>query len=141
MKLSIFTILLTVLVRFASAQSSTITVVIEGIKNIDGNILIRLYSNKSDFGIYDIVFLGVATTPLINKITYNFKDIPEGTYAIATWHDDNDNKKIVKNFLGIPIEKYGFSLNQYSKFGLPNFDDVSFEIGKGENIKLSIQLK
>lgn len=141
MKLLIFTILLTVLVRFASAQTSTITVVIEGIKNIDGKIQIGLYSNKSDFGNYDKVFLGVAATPSINKITYTFKDIPDGTYAIATWHDDNENKKIDKNFLGIPIEKYGFSLNKYGKFGPPNFDDVSFEIGKGENIKISIQLK
>lgn len=141
MKLSIFIILLTVLARFASAQTSTITVVIDGIKDIQGKIQIGLYSKKMDFGNYDKVFVGVAATPLINNITYTFKEIPIGTYAIATWHDTNANKKIDKNLFGIPSEKYGFSLNEYGKFGPPDFDDVSFKVGKGEAINLTIYLK
>jgi uncharacterized protein (DUF2141 family) len=140
MKPLIFSILLFALNYLALAQTSTITVTIEGINNTNGKIQIGLYSKKSDFGNYDKVFIGVAASPLIDKITYTFKDIPEGTYAIATWHDANANKKIDKNFFGIPSEKYGFSLNKYGKFGPPDFDDVSFKIGKVENIQLTIQL-
>jgi uncharacterized protein (DUF2141 family) len=139
MKQLIFTILFGYSSHFALAQ--TITVTIEGIKNTNGKIQIGLYSKKSDFGNYDKVFSGVAITPSKNNCTYTFKDIPAGTYAIATWHDANENKKIDKNFFGIPSEKYGFSLNKYGKFGPPDFDDVSFKVGKVENVKLLIHLK
>jgi uncharacterized protein (DUF2141 family) len=131
-----------VLTHVAMAQTtSTIAVIIEGVNNSNGKIQIGLYSKKSDFGNYDKVFMGVAVTPVENNTIYTFKDVPANTYAIATWHDANANKKIDKNFFGIPSEKYGFSLNKYGSFGPPDFDEVSFKVGKGENVKLTIQLK
>ena len=141
MKIQILTILLGYSYHFAITQTSPITVTIEGVNNTKGKIQIGLYSKKSDWGNYDKVLMGVAITPSRNNCAYTFKDIPAGTYAIATWHDANENKKIDKNFFGIPTEKYGFSLNKYGKFGPPDFDDVSFKVGKVENIKITIQLK
>ncbi|MBN8703355.1 MAG: DUF2141 domain-containing protein [Bacteroidetes bacterium] len=141
MRLLVFLLLLFTLAHLAVAQTSTIALTIEGIQNTNGKIQIGLYNQKSDFGSYDKVFIGVVATPLLNKITYTFKDIPDGTYAIATWHDTNDNKKIDKNYFGIPTEKYGFSLNKYGTFGPPDFEDVSFKIGNAENVKLTIRLK
>lgn len=141
MKPLFFAILLFASAHLVLAQTSTITVTIEGISNTNGKIQIGLYSKKSDFGNYDKVFIGIAITPSRNNCTYTFKDIPSGTYAIATWHDANENKKIDKNFFGIPSEKYGFSLNKFGKFGPPDFDDVSFKVGKVENVKLTIHLK
>jgi len=35
--------------------------------------------------------------------------IPPGTYAIACYHDENDNGKLDTNFLGIPKEGTGAS--------------------------------
>jgi uncharacterized protein (DUF2141 family) len=141
MKPFFFVILLFASAHLVLAQTNTIIVIIEGISHTNGKLQIGLYSKKSDFGSYDKVFRGVAITPSKNNSTYTFTDIPAGNYAIATWHDANENKKIDKNIFGIPSEKYGFSLNKYGNFGPPNFDDVSFNIGKGENLKLTIQLK
>ena len=141
MKPLFFAILLFASAHLVLAQTNTIIVTIEGISNTNGKLQIGLYSKKSDFGNHDKVFRGVAITPSKNNSTYTFTDIPAGTFAIATWHDANENKKIDKNFFGIPSEKYGFSLNKFDKFGPPNFGDVSFNIGKSENLKLTIELK
>jgi uncharacterized protein (DUF2141 family) len=37
--------------------------------------------------------------------------LPAGSYAVQVMHDENDNGKLDANFMGIPIEGYGFSNN------------------------------
>jgi len=40
-----------------------------------------------------------------------FKDVPRGFAAVTVLHDENMNRKIDKNFIGIPKEGYGTSNN------------------------------
>ena len=66
--------------------------------------------------------------------------LPHGEYALTLFIDFNGNKKIDKNFLGIPKEQYGFSNNVMGKMSPPTFDQAKFVI-KGpttQNIKLRI---
>ncbi len=39
-----------------------------------------------------------------NKCIISFEDIKDGTYAIRYFHDENSNKELDMNFLGIPKE-------------------------------------
>lgn len=135
------TTLFCVFTNLAFSQTGTITVTIKGIDNTKGKIEIGLYNKKSDFAIYNKAFMGVAVAVEKNSVMYVFDKIPANTYAIATWHDANENKKIDKNFIGIPSEKYGFSLNKFGTMGPPNFDDVSFKVEKNQDLKLTIILK
>src|SRR5215472_12387691 len=41
--------------------------------------------------------------------TCEFKGLPPGTYAIASFHDEYETGKMETNFLGMPQEVYGFS--------------------------------
>jgi len=70
----------------------------------------------------------------INKI------LPHGEYAITLYVDSNGNKKIDKNFLGIPKEQYGFSNNVMGKMSPPTFDQAKFMVTGPviQNIKLRI---
>ena len=66
--------------------------------------------------------------------------VPYGEYAVTLFVDFNGNKKLDKNFLGIPKEQYGFSNNVMGKMSPPTFDQAKFVI-KGpttQNIKLRI---
>jgi uncharacterized protein (DUF2141 family) len=38
-----------------------------------------------------------------------FRNVTAGIYAIAVMHDENDNRRLEKNFLGVPTEGYGVS--------------------------------
>ena len=66
--------------------------------------------------------------------------IPHGEYAISLFVDSNGNKKIDKNFLGIPKEQYGFSNNVMGRMSAPSFDQAKFVVTgpTTQNIKLRI---
>ena len=67
-----------------------------------------------------------------------FKDIAAGTYAVSVFHDENDNKKLDKNFVGMPLEGYGVSNNIRHMMSAPEFKESSFQVN-GEvdkNIKI-----
>lgn len=47
--------------------------------------------------------------------------VPPGRYAVAVLDDENSNMKLDRNFLGIPIEGFGFSNNPRVYFSAPSF--------------------
>ena len=85
--------------------------------------------------------LGVDLVVTKALVTYTFKDIPIGQYAIAVFQDENNDGKLSKNLFGAPKEPYGFSKNIYGMFGSPDFDDVSFALKDKEAISLTINLE
>ena len=141
MKLFLYGLMAAFSIHQATAQTGNITVFIKGIDNTKGNIEIGLYNSKTNFTIYDKNYKGATLTPSKSGVSYTFKNIPVGTYAIAVWHDENKNQKIDKNWFGVPTESYGFSLNKYGTFGPPYFKDVSFRISSNQKKSLTIQLK
>ena len=66
--------------------------------------------------------------------------LPHGEYAISLFVDSNGNKKIDKNFLGIPKEQYGFSNNVMGRMSAPTFNQAKFLVAgpTTQNIKLRI---
>lgn len=72
------------------------------------------------------------TTIKNRKAVYRFKNVQPGTWAIAVIHDENKNGKMDTNFLGIPKEGYGASLNPRPSVGAPDFEDASFTVKQGD---------
>jgi uncharacterized protein (DUF2141 family) len=123
------------------AQTGTISVKINGIASNSGVIQIGLYNEESGFPEYKESFKGVS--PKANKmgVTYTFTEIPIGPYAIAVWHDENENKKLDKNLFGVPKEKYGFSNNVYRTMGPPKYEEALFIVEDKKEISLIIDMK
>ena len=65
-------------------------------------------------------------------------EIPDGEYAIAFFIDANGNKKLDKNFLGMPKEQFGFSNNAMGTLSAPSFEQAKFRVAGNtvQNIKL-----
>ena len=68
------------------------------------------------------------------------KDLDMGRYAIAIFHDENNNDKF-DTFLGIPKEKFGFSKNAQVLLGPPKFSEASFFLSDNIKLKMEIELK
>ena len=66
--------------------------------------------------------------------------LPYGEYAVTLFVDLDGNKKLNKNFLGVPKEQYGFSNNVIGRMSPPTFDQAKFAIAGPtiQNIKLRI---
>lgn len=118
--------------------SATINVEVSHIKNEKGSLVIGLYNIEETFPIkteeYKSLILDANSTTLKGQ----FKKIPNGTYAIALFHDENSNEIMDKNFLGIPKEGYGFSNNAKAIFSAPSFDDAKFELNETTTIKIEM---
>jgi uncharacterized protein (DUF2141 family) len=123
------------------SQNATVTVVVTGVKNNNGKVEIGLYNDKDSFPVYTEVFKGATLTSVKEGVTYSFKEVPAGTYAIAVWQDENMDKKLNRNLFGSPTENYGFSLNKYGVFAPPHFEDVSFKVEAGKNITQNIKME
>lgn len=110
---------------YGNAHSITIT--IHHIRNNKGTILVNLYKKAEGFPSDRSKAIMVkkikAKSPFV-EIT--FDAVSGGTYAIAVMHDENDNGKMDKNFLGIPTEGYCVSNNAKGFMSAPSFEAAKF---------------
>ena len=66
-------------------------------------------------------------------------ELQPGTYAVALYHDLNDNHKIDKHFFGYPKEPFGLSNNFRPLFSAPEFRDCAIELpAQGKSISISL---
>jgi len=136
--LSFIVTIVTILLVAVYAQAGTLTVEVSGIKETKGMISVGLYSDKEGFPDKGKEYKGKDVEVTAGTVACTFKNIPDGTYAVAIFHDSNSNGKLDKNFLGIPKEDYAFS-NNPSVIGTPAFKDASFEFTGSKAIKIKME--
>ena len=117
------------------ANELTVTVTVTDIEGDKGDILIGVY-NRDDGSFADTSKYYKKATVIIEgkTVSTTFKGLPNGVYAVAVIHDENQNKKIDKNFLGIPTEGYGFSNNHRFMLRGATFKESQFELDKDKEI-------
>lgn len=123
----------------AQAQNN-LEVKIDNIKNDNGDILIGLYSNRQNFP--RKVSDGRIVKASKEGVIVAFHDLKPGPYAVSVMHDENSNKDMDQNKIGIPKEGFGFSNNARISLGPPSFEKVKFEIQPGtKDTRISIDLR
>ena len=116
-----------------------LTVQTSGFSSSQGSVYIAVYREKDEFPVFGKQFKGkiVAIDGKTTKVVFN--DLPTGKYAIAAYHDKNNNKKLDKNQLGIPQENYGFSNNARRTFSAPSFEEASFMVSTHKTININLK--
>lgn len=115
-----------------------IEVKIERVPSSDGNINVALYNTDSSFLNTESAFYSMSVDATEGTTTLVMSDIPEGTYAIALYHDEDANNELKTNWLGIPKEKVAFSNAKMKTFGPPKYKECSFEVAKDVQLKISL---
>ena len=91
-------------------------------------VRVGLYSSAQDFPKRgELQRLDVVATS--EAISVKFADAAAGRYAVAAYLDSNNNKKLDRNWLGAPSERYGFSNNARNLFSAPSFEQAVFAVG------------
>lgn len=122
-------------------ESGTLVLNLENIQSFSGTIRIAIYDNADAFENEGaVVWDKVVSNINGEQITLKAKDLPFGDYAIALYHDVNDNDKLDKNNFGIPTEPYAFSNNPKVKWKPPSYKDSKFHFSK-TNQAISMILK
>ncbi len=132
-------LILSTIVLTSNIIASDIKVEVSELLNKNGKLSIGLYNKDDDtFTSMTKYYKGVNLIINNKNIVYTFTNIPNGTYAISVVHDKNKNKKLDKNFFGIPKEGYGFSNNIRPNFRGANFEESKFELNKYKNIIINM---
>jgi uncharacterized protein (DUF2141 family) len=113
---------------------------VKNIRNASGCVYISLYNaedgfpNNSDKSLKKGKLTGISK----ESITYTFKDLAPGTYAVSVFHDEDCNGEMKTNVLGIPQEGTGASNNAKGKFGPPKYADAKFVISDDRRISITM---
>lgn len=122
-------------------MASNLTVKIKGFKNYRGSVQVALWDSPTGFpDDYNSAYI-TRTENTVQSFSIQIKDLKPGTYAVAMYHDKNNNTKLDTNFLGIPKEGFGFSNNPLIVAGPPSFGKVKFTIKEGQDKVITIKLK
>lgn len=123
----------------AFAQTYKLTVNVTGFRNDKGMFYITLYKGKDGYPKEYKKAFRISFSLIKNgKCTILFDHMPKGEYAIVCFHDENNNRNMDKNFLGIPKEGFGISNNAKGFLGAPKFKKAKFDISDNttEEIKM-----
>jgi uncharacterized protein (DUF2141 family) len=134
--LTITLILTSILSINAQEETFNLTVNISGLSSDQGTLLIGVYNKKEDF--LNKQFKSEISKIENKKSIVIFKNLPKGEYAVSFVHDENDNKKMDTNFMGIPKEDYGCSNNATGFMGPPKYEDAKFMLEENKSINIEI---
>lgn len=119
---------------------SSIVVQIDGLRSNRGQVMACMTANPKTFpDCQKDPHARHLTVPAANGETVQFKDVPQGRYAIALFHDENGNGRMDKMMM-LPREGFGFSRDAPLQFGPPRFGAASFQVGPAQ-LKTAIKVR
>lgn len=104
-------------------HGDSLKILFSGISSSEGKLLIEIRNSAGE------AILGTqipASPNAAGEQTVTFS-LDIGTYAVAAFHDRNNNGDIDFNWLGAPTERYGFSNNARGLFSEPDLADQLFK--------------
>lgn len=125
-----FTVLTSIILSsYSYTKISQLTIRVQNIQQLQGTISIVIFKSEDGWpNEYKKAVFAKGVSASAKEIIQVVKNLPYGTYAIAVLHDINDNKVADKNMIGIPQEPFGFSNYPKITFGVPDFEDVAFQV-------------
>ena len=116
---------------------NTIEVSLTKFTSNEGIAMVGLYNEAGDF--LDKTFMSISSEIIDKEAKVTFTDVPDGIYAISSYHDE-DNDGALNMILGmIPSESYACSNGARGFFGPPKWEDAMFEVKDGETRKMDIR--
>lgn len=122
-------------------QHGIIIVNITDLKRPDGMLGVSLYNSRKGFpGKHEEAYANQVKKISGTAEKIIFGNVPYGTYAVSVFHDENNNGKLDKNFIGMPKEGVGVSNNPKIGMGGPKYDPCTFLLDLRQ-LELTITMK
>lgn len=133
-------LLLSLTLSASCLAQNIVTATITNFKSNKGFCHACIFENAASF--QKMEALSCVSVPVKDqKTTVTFENLADGSYAIFVFHDENNNKKMDRNFLGIPREGYGASSNKLPFASAPRFSENKFSLSNKASLQLNIRLR
>jgi uncharacterized protein (DUF2141 family) len=125
----------------AAAAGPRLYITATGARRVAGNITFTLYgANPARFlahkGKLALIHVPLSSTEAVGCFVVS---VP-GVYAVAIYHDENNDHHFGRTLIGMPAEGYGFSNNARIFLAPPPFRSVQFPVGAGVT-RIAIRLR
>ncbi len=124
---------------YGLSQAQTTNKLVVKVTNISsnkGDIGVAVFNSKETF--LGKPFVSKSKKAKTGEMVFEM-EVPNGTYTISVMHDINKSGDLDSNFMGMPTEPYGISMDGKSRFGPPSYDDALFTVAD-KNLKLTIEI-
>ena len=110
-----------------ASKTAGIKVEVSGFRNDNGKLGCSLFKGPDGFPRDGSKVFRHMWAPIKNgRGECFFSGVPAGDYGVTVFHDENGNGKFDMNWMGMPLEGYGFSNNIKPRFKAPDFDECTF---------------
>jgi uncharacterized protein (DUF2141 family) len=120
--------------------TAVLSVRLVDLRNNNGQIGCGLWASEKGFPKDRSAALQTKWCPIANKESLcSFDPIPAGTYAVACFHDENNNGILDTGLFGIPTEGVVASNHAKGFMGPPSFKDAKFSFpGTATELRLKM---
>ena len=126
MKLIFITSFLLIFSNWSIGQATELNLKFTNLIPATGNIHIGIYNSEDGFPEVDKTYWNKIDKVSSNIYSLTVNELPPGEYCISVFHDKNANDKFDFNFIGYPLETYGFSKNIFHMFRASTFQECAF---------------
>ena len=128
------------LVPASAAPLATLIVKVEKVSRRGGDVRVALYTSANYSVSNAEPVMDAVTAAKPGETIVTLRGIKPGDYAIKMFQDFNRNGAFDMNWLGLPLERYGFSNDAHPTFSEPSFDETRFTVKPGTNM-ITIKLQ
>ncbi len=119
------------------ATAAELRVDVTELRSGDGEVHLAVFATPETFPDSDAILAEAIVRAKAAGVYWVFTGLKPGTYALAVYHDENENREFDSGFFGIPLEGYAFSNDAGVFFGPPDFADAAVTVpGKGARITI-----
>lgn len=122
----------------STKQNTLLILEVSNIKSVRGNLVVSIYDKKENFLEKGFEFKKMIHSVDGPAMTFKIEGLPLREYSIATFHDENADGDCNLNFLGVPIEGYGFSNNLRPIFSAPKFEKTKFDLRHNQQLHIRL---
>lgn len=126
----------------SAPDAGAITVQLAELRNDRGQVLVSLFRAPEGFPDRpDRAFDRARTQAARPGASLRFEAVPEGDFALAVHHDEDEDLAMATGLFGIPTEGYGFSRDATGSFGPPSFEAAKLRLAPGEHKTVKIRMR
>ena len=121
------------------ATAAELRVDVTGLRSGGGEVHLAVFATPATFPRSDAMLAEAIVRAKAAGVHWVFSGLKPGTYALAVYHDENENREFDRGFLGIPLEGFGFSNDAQVFFGPPDFADAAVTV-PGKGVRITIRM-
>lgn len=108
-------------------EATSLELTITDFDRTGGRVWVGIYTSPADFLDREKARLVMAEVRDTGPLTITIDSlVPGREYALALFHDEDDNGELNLNWLGLPSEPWAFSGRPKTRLRLPRFGEVKF---------------